>query len=134
MRSRELYPCGDLCEIEGETFRGRQSELRCALPGFPERQWGPTNGAGAYMGRLPILYGPQASEEPPETHDDGCPGAWYRCGFVHSLMPYERSCSGGVYSANPLLDRTDDPLVIEAIQYLERERARARAHYDEKLQ
>lgn len=80
------------------------------------------------MGSLPILSGPSANHEPPEAHHDGCPGAWYRSRFVTSLLPFERNVAQGVYSENVLLSRTDDPLVIESIQYLEHERARALAH------
>lgn len=84
------------------------------------------------MGALPILHGEHASEEPAEPHDEGCPGAWYRCTFVRSLAPYERHVSGGGgYSSNPTFDRCDDPLVHEAVQYLEHERARALAHQRE---
>lgn len=86
------------------------------------------------MGRLPILHGPDANEEPVDTHHDGCPGAWYRSRFVVSLMKYERHVSGdGVYSENVLLTRCTDPLVLEAIQYLEHERARAHAHQLSKM-
>lgn len=86
------------------------------------------------MGRLPILYGPDASEEPVETHHDGCPGAWYRSRFVASLYKFERPMSGdGVYSENVNLTRCTDPLVIEAIQYLEHERSRAQAHHLSKM-
>lgn len=67
-------------------------------------------------------------DEPHESHEHGCPGAWARAGFVRSLERYERACADGVYSPNAQLDRTDNTLVLEAIQYLEQERARARAH------
>lgn len=110
-------------------MRPVQAENRCALPGFPERVWEPATPHGSYMGRLPIIHGPDASERPPETHEEGCPGAWYRSRFVLSLIPYERAVSEGVYSDNVLLSRCNDPLVIEAIHYLEMERARARAHH-----
>jgi hypothetical protein len=86
------------------------------------------------MGALPVLDGLEASEEPKESHEDGCPGAWYRSRFALSLGPYERSVSEqGAYSENLLLSRCDDPLVLEAIQYLEQERARARAHLRERM-
>ncbi len=85
------------------------------------------------MGRLPV-YGANPCEEPKETHDEGCPGAWYRTRFVRSLIPYERvSSSDGVLSENIRLSRCDDPLVIDAVQYLEIERARARSHFQDKL-
>ncbi len=115
-------------------MRHEQAKLRCALPGFPERQWGPTIDS-YHMGALPVLAGPvEHSETPPESHEDGCPGAWYRCGFVSSLLPYERSVSeGGGYSENLRLSRCTDPLVLDAIQYLEHERARARSHQRERM-
>ena len=51
-----------------------------------------------------LWYGIEASEEPPETHHNGCPGAWYRSRFVSSLYRYERAVSGdGAYSENVLL-------------------------------
>lgn len=86
------------------------------------------------MGRLPIHHGPEAHDRPPEPHDEGCPGAWYRCAFVASLMPYERPVSSdGVYSPNPRLDRCDDPLILDAIQLLEHERARALSFQRERM-
>jgi hypothetical protein len=86
------------------------------------------------MGALPIYDGPSPSDEPPESHEDGCPGAWYRSRFVSSLIPYERSTNGeGLYSENLHLSRCTDPLVLEAIQYLEHERARALSHMRERM-
>lgn len=111
--------------------RARRAAERCALPGFPQRRWSPSSGSGYFMGRLPI-YGERPDEYPPETHEDGCPGAWYRSRFVRSLIPYERTASGdGVLSENLRLSRCDDLLVLDAVQYLETERARARAHWRE---
>lgn len=69
---------------------------------------------------------------PRDDHREGCPGAWYRSGFCDSLHKYERHLTDGGYSANPLLDRCDDRLVLEAIQFLEAERLRARAYWAEK--
>lgn len=114
-------------------LRHQQAEWRCALPGFPERLWNSPPDGGYYMGHLPIYDGPEPSEEPRETHDDGCPGAWYRCGFVTSLIRYERPVSEGGYSENLHLSRCNDPLVLDAIQYLEHERARALNHLREKM-
>lgn len=86
------------------------------------------------MGALPRRDGEEPTEEPAETTEDGCPGAWYRCGFVASLYPFERHVSGdGVYSENITLSRCTDPLVLEAIHYLEHERARSLGHQREKM-
>lgn len=93
------------------------------------------------MGRLPIYgevdpddvraeYG-ERPDAPRDNHDDGCPGSWYRCGFVDSLHKYERTLLESGFASNLLADRTEDRLVIEALQYLEAERVRARAHAQE---
>lgn len=70
-------------------------------------------------------------KRPPESNEDGCPGAWYRCGFAASVAPYERTIMQHAIANNPLLDRCDDPLVLEAAAYLERERLRCRNHWNE---
>jgi len=85
------------------------------------------------MGRLPVIgqdvdFDPRC---PPEDHDNGCPGAWYRCDFANSLERYERLLTESGFASNMLADRTDDRLIIEAMQYIERERLRARAHWAE---
>jgi hypothetical protein len=116
-------------------MRHQQAEWRCALPGFRESTWGPPPRDGYHMGALPILEGPDTSEEPKESHEDGCPGAWYRARFVLSLLPYERSQdANGGYSENLRLTRCADPLVLDAIQYLEHERSRALNHWRERMQ
>lgn len=70
-----------------------------------------------------------------ETHDDGCPGGWARCGFNQSLFPYQRHRDqNGGYSANVLLDRTDDPLVIACVQEMEREQSRALEYMHERME
>jgi hypothetical protein len=115
--------------------------LRCALPGYEESRWMTGEAPRRYMGRLPIYgeadpddvrveYG-ERPDAPLDNHDDGCPGAWYRCEFVASLHKYERLLLDSGFSSNLLADRTDDPLVIEALQVLEAERVRARAHAQE---
>lgn len=94
------------------------------------------------MGRLPI-YGElepaddvnrdagENSEFPLDGHAEGCPGSWYRCGFVQSLAKYERLLLEHGFASNLLADRTTDRLVIEALQCIESERVRARAHWAE---
>lgn len=80
------------------------------------------------MGSLPVIQ-PERIKRPPETHDEGCPGGWYRCNFVDSMLRYERRMSSdGVFSHNILLDRCNDRLIIEATQYLEQQRL-ARANF-----
>lgn len=87
------------------------------------------------MGRLPIL-GQDVPEDvnperPPDDHADGCPGSWYRSEIVNSLSRYERILTEHGFSANLFADRSDDRLVIEAMQCIEIERVRARAHWAE---
>jgi hypothetical protein len=129
----ETYPCEAICVSGGNYVHGQRREYRCALPGFPRSEWkGTTRHVGIHMGRLPILQPTQEDlgvnlQAPPEMHDEGCPGAWYRCDFVRSLWKYERLMTDSGYSPNIMLDRCDDPLVLEAIQYLENERLRARS-------
>lgn len=93
------------------------------------------------MGRLPVLDGHGIAklhksgwsdlERPPDDHEDGCPGAWYRCVFVRSLEKYERLLGESTFSSNVLLDRTDDRLVLEATQCLETHRLRKRQQDNE---
>jgi len=128
----ETYPCEASCVSRGKWVRQKRREYRCALPGFRESDWLEPRHYGVHMGRLPILN-PTIEQmgmnlqAPPEEHDEGCPGAWYRCGFVRSLWKYERLMTESGFSPNILLDRCEDTLVIEAIQYLENERLRARS-------
>lgn len=56
---------------------------------------------------------------PPEPFEDGCPGSWYRCRFVESLLRYQRPHANGVFSSNPHLDRCDDGLVHAAVRLWE---------------
>ena len=70
-------------------------------------------------------------ETPPEdSEEEGCPGGWYRCGWVRSLHRYRRRGSDQ-RTENLLLTRTEDRLIIEAISYLEDEEANSLAHYSE---
>lgn len=86
------------------------------------------------MGGNPIYHGPSRNDHPPETHEDGCPGSWYRSRFARSLVRYERSVSGdGVLSENLNLTRCEDPIVLEAVHFLEIERGHARAHNADKV-
>lgn len=83
------------------------------------------------MGRLPLL--PNDPPRPKEDHEDGCPGAWYRCAFVLSLHKYARLLTDNGFSDNLLLSRSDDRLLLEALSYYEAERLAARVHDQEVL-
>lgn len=108
--------------------------MRCALPGFDESLWTIGSTPRLYMGRLPLLVtdDPDVNpRRPADDHDDGCPGSWYRCAWADSLAKYERILTESGFSSNLLADRTTDRLVIEALQYIELERVRARNHWSE---
>lgn len=58
--------------------------------------------------------------QPPEDPGDGCPGGWYRSRFVASVYPYlRRRTKDGDRVQNLILDRTDDELMLQWVQYLE---------------
>lgn len=60
--------------------------------------------------------------KPFEDPEDGCPGAWYRCAWVGSVMAYARPIDkNGAFGSNPRLDREDDRLVLDAVLYYEHE-------------
>lgn len=136
--TEEIYPCRGVCGLgSARPDPTRRRELRCALPGFDESRWLDVETPRPYMGRLPIYGDADASDDvrpderpdaPRDSHDDGCPGSWYRCAFVVSLSKYERHFTDGGFVSNMLADRTQDRLVLEALQMLESERIRARAH------
>lgn len=131
----ESHPCDELCGLgTPEESIERRRELRCSLPGFDITQWGPaTDAYRVYMGRFPIVGQDVPADvdprKPPEDCRDGCPGGWYRSSWMHSLGRYERPLSEGGFS--PSLFPTSDRLILEALQYLEAERLRARAHWQE---
>lgn len=92
------------------------------------------------MGRLPIYGQVEPADDvridenpmrPRDSHDEGCPGAWSRCAFVTSLEKYERIILENGVIPNLLADRTQDSLVIEALQYIETERVNRRAYFQE---
>lgn len=83
------------------------------------------------MGRLRVVG--DYDEHPPESHDEGCPGAWYRCAFVLSLHKYERLLTKSGFSENLLSSQSTDWLLLEALAYYEREKLAARAYHEEKI-
>ena len=71
---------------------------------------------------LPTRYDLEGKDKnflkPIEDIEEGCPGGWYRCGFIRSIHKYRRS---GIENRieNILLKRSRDKLILEAIDYLE---------------
>lgn len=89
---------------------------------------------GAYMGRLPIVGQLPADfdddpEHPSETHDEGCPGGWYRCDFALSVLDHEPLRIEGAYAPCPALDECDDELIYQAVRYLQIERSKHNAYW-----
>lgn len=83
---------------------------------------------------LPPDYDAEAAGEfwwhdPPEPDEDGCPGGWYRCAFVHSLDLYLPSFVGQTAMESPLVARDTDPLILEAVKTYKAERGRSEAHF-----
>lgn len=55
-----------------------------------------------------------------DIENEGCPAGWVLSPFVESVRRYEREpTEGGGRVSNPLFDRCDDDLVIEAVLALE---------------
>lgn len=100
-----------------------QARRCCALPGFDTSTWTADAQPRVWMGR-PRDYSREgrgdwvAPHEP--IREQGCPQSWVLSPFYQSLQRYYRRPDGqGGRVPNPLLDRCDDVLVIEAILQLE---------------
>lgn len=115
--------------------RRKRALYRCALNYEPvtESDWNiDTKPKHVHMGRLPIIHPTREQlgenlKSPAEGHEHGCPGSWYRCGFVASVAKYERILGDHGFSSNPRLDRCTDELILDAVQYLEQERLRCQS-------
>lgn len=113
----QAFDCHTWCLAGGVEDRKRRADWCCALLDFHPSEWtGPRDTIAVQMGADPEISG---GHMPAEGFEDGCPGSWYRCGFVQSLMRYQRPCSNGVFSPNYHLDRCQDPLVHAAVRLWE---------------
>lgn len=92
------------------------------------------------MGRLPIL--PEEAppglrinpQRPTEDAREGCPGSWVRSRFVASVIPYlRRRTDGGGRVPNLLLDRCDDDLLVQLVNYTEHEQDAYEAYSAEEI-
>lgn len=73
------------------------------------------------------------NEHPVEDDSEtGCPGGWYRCQWWWSVYPYTRPVAEGVYSPNRMLDKRDDRLLDEAVNWYEQCQSRQRYWLDKK--
>lgn len=105
-----------------------RAQLRCALPDFDRTKWHLPQ-ANEHMG------GPEDHQghKPGESTEEGCPGSWYRCNYIYSLVRYQRHRdANGSFTENLSLTRCKDPRVLEAIHHLEQERIRCSNYLDEK--
>lgn len=106
--------------------------MNCALPGFDRSKWTGERLSQIHLGAPPRYDREGKDRDWHRPHEDiereGCPGAWYRTAFMASILPYRRrpvdtggwppaSCRARV--PNPAFDGCDDPLVHEAIDFLE---------------
>lgn len=113
----------------------RQRARLCVLPSFDAS----THQQGQPIKRVWMGRGPNREREgkepdwsaPHEPIDEmGCPGAWYRTPWMRSLdRYYRRRTEGGGRVENPAFTQCKDPLVIEAILYLEACEDAAHAEY-----
>lgn len=81
---------------------------------------------GFYLGRARA----DGDEFPAEPVEDGCPAGYARARLFGALNRfYRQPDQQGGRVANPHFDRCDDPLILDAILYLEQEEARARSEW-----
>ena len=125
----------------------RRRARGCARADLPEVDWsiGHETFASSYHGRSPLRLSvlrsefgsysprlaPTAGDNPPESPEDGCPGAWYRSPFAVSVSKYLRQSDANGGRVENLLLRDADRFVIEAVTHYERESARHQAHWYE---
>jgi hypothetical protein len=138
---RERFACEEICQQQrpgrdAEWLDEKRSERACTLIDAPlvvARLVHKTIHSGGWMGRaaLPGSTPPPpgvqrwATSHPTEDATEGCPGGWYRSLFVASIYPYlRRRDDHGNRVANLLLDRCDDDLVLQLVQYAEDEQER----------
>lgn len=104
------------------------------MPGFDRSKWGSKIVRLHHMGRSRVTdeKDPECGHPHPlETHEEGCPGSWYRSAFALSVIPYLRNLHQGGYSENLRLTRCTDRLVLDAVAYYERMQLSARRYFDE---
>ncbi len=139
---KEAFDCSYHCRRTGraELDPGTRALMNCTLPGYSPTKWRSYKKLDVHMGRPPDYAregqgrGSAWMEPPEDIEHEGCPGGWYRSRFIGSVQRYirRRASIDSARDSNPFLDRTEDPLVIEAVMYFEREQNAADAHYMKK--
>jgi hypothetical protein len=81
--------------------------------------------------RQPAIDSRGVIDRPTEDiENEGCPAGWVRSPFVQSVQRYTRApTENGGRVSNPLFDRCDDDLVIEAVLELEMHEGRWMAEH-----
>lgn len=134
-----MFSCVSTCRAQG-TYRlspVAQAMRNCVLPGFDTATWTGERLVRVHMGK-PRDWSREGQGDWAAPVEDiaagGCPGSWYRTAFVESVLRYyRRRDDHGGRVANPLLDRCDDPLVIEAVLALEGYEDAAAAEYQARV-
>lgn len=129
------FDCDRMCREQGGRWLvGERQSRACTRTDLPQVEPDvDVERLRFYVGRYPDreldgVLGPNDGtwERPVEDDDSGCPGGYQRCRLVWGVMRfYRRRVEGGGRVPNPLFDRLDDELVIEAVLHLEREEERA---------
>jgi hypothetical protein len=82
-------------------------------------------GRSAQPGLVEVAGKPVNPKLPLEDPADGCPGAWARSRFAHSIVPYlRRRTEGGGRVPNPLYDRCDDEFIWACVAHVEEQQER----------
>lgn len=100
----------------------KQASYHCTLSAASRAAW---TGEGVAEMEEASAYLISDAMEPENVRREGCPRGWAVSAFARSLALYRRRrAADGLRVSSPLLDRTDDPLILEAISYLEAEEDR----------
>lgn len=133
----EVFCCLQLCRRPGsaELDDDTRAARNCTLPFRPVTWTGGTPGTEP-LHQIHMGLGTRWEREGRDVDfmrprediaGEGCPGGWYRSGWVRSLHKFRRRAG----SDNQLLTRTADRLILEAIAYFEDEEAHALAAFHE---
>lgn len=131
----EPFDCYTTCMRVGVGYRQQpRSELGCTRFDLHPVPWDvqPRLIRKIYLGRDRLDHAEEGVRNPavpPEVADEGCPGGWYRCRFIWSLvdMLRIRTESGGRVQ-NPFFDTCEDPLVWAWVMYFERQQEEMAGH------
>lgn len=121
------FDCDKYCRAPGGHFvAGERAARACTRTDLPRVEWDvDPERLRFYVGRYPDRELGEDWERPKESDDSGCPGGYQRSPLLWGLARYLRHrAEGGQRVTNPLFDRLEDELVIEAVLHFEREQER----------